>query len=37
MQLLPKVLDAATRFAVRPADTAMDALVDAFDMQPVFS
>ena len=37
MQLMPKVLDAATRFAARPADAEMGALVDELDMRPVFS
>jgi len=37
MQLLPKVLDAATRFAARPADTEMATLVDGLNMRPVFS
>jgi hypothetical protein len=37
MQLLPRVLGAPTRFAARPADTEMAALVDASDIRPVFS
>lgn len=35
MQLLPKVLDAATRFEERPSDSEMSALVDALDMQVI--
>jgi len=37
MQLLPKVFDAATRFEKRPSDMEMHALVDEFDIQPIFS
>jgi len=37
MQLLPKMLDAANRFEKRPADTEMKAIVDEFDIQPIFS
>ena len=37
VQLLPKVLDAATRFVARPADTEMDAMVAELAMKPVFS
>jgi predicted aldo/keto reductase-like oxidoreductase len=37
MQLLPRVLDAATRFAARPADAEMSAMVQAYGMEPVFS
>ncbi len=37
LQLLPKVLDAANRFEKRPSETEMRAMVDAFDIQPIFS
>jgi aryl-alcohol dehydrogenase-like predicted oxidoreductase len=37
MRLLPKMLDAADRFAQRPSDADMSALVDALDIQPIFS
>jgi predicted aldo/keto reductase-like oxidoreductase len=37
MQILPKMLDAANRFEKRPSDTEMNAIVDAFDIQPIFS
>jgi len=37
MQLLPKVLDAANRFDKRPSDIEMNAIVDEFDIQPIFS
>jgi hypothetical protein len=37
MQLLPKVLDAASHFEKRPSDTEMSAIVDEFDVQPIFS
>jgi diketogulonate reductase-like aldo/keto reductase len=36
MELLPKVLDAAKRFQKRPSDVEMRAMVDKFDMQPIF-
>jgi len=36
MQLLPKVLDAANRFEKRPSDNEINALVDEFDIQPIF-
>ncbi len=35
--LLPKLLDAATRFKARPADAEMDALVETWDMKPLFT
>lgn len=35
MQILPKMLDAATRFEKRPSDIEMDTIVDEFDMQKV--
>ncbi|MCJ7702554.1 MAG: hypothetical protein MUO62_13305 [Anaerolineales bacterium] len=37
MQLLPKILDAASRFEKKPTDTEMSALVDEFDIRPIFS
>ena len=37
MQLLPKMLDAANRFEKRPSDIEMRAIVDEFDIQPIFS
>ncbi len=36
LQILPKVLDAANRFEKRPSDEEMRAIVDEFDMQPMF-
>ena len=36
MQVLPKVLDAATRFEARPSDAEMAAEAAAFAMQPIF-
>ena len=37
MQLLPKILDAANRFEKQPSDIEMSAIVDKFDIQPIFS
>jgi predicted aldo/keto reductase-like oxidoreductase len=37
LQLLPKMLDAATRFEKRPSGTEMRAMVEQFDIQPIFS
>lgn len=37
MRLLPKVLDAANRFAKQPSDQEMEAMVDEFDIRPIFS
>ena len=37
MNLLSKMLDAASRFQKRPADKEMIAIVDEFDIQPIFS
>ena len=37
MRLLPKMLDAASRFEKRPSDTEMTAMADKFDIQPIFS
>ncbi|MGY5853346.1 MAG: aldo/keto reductase [Candidatus Thorarchaeota archaeon] len=34
-QVLPKMLDAASRFEKRPSDTEMSAIVDEFDMQSI--
>jgi len=36
IHVLPKVLDAATRFTQRPTDAAMEALVAAQEMTPLF-
>jgi len=36
MQLLPKMLDAANRFEKRPSDIEMSAIVEEFDIQPIF-
>lgn len=37
IQLLPRILDAANRFEQRPSDSEMKALVDVFNMQPIFT
>jgi predicted aldo/keto reductase-like oxidoreductase len=37
IHLLPKVLDAAARFAQRPPDAAMDAQVERLGVQPLFT
>jgi predicted aldo/keto reductase-like oxidoreductase len=37
LQLLPKVLDAATRFEKRPSDREMNAMVDEFGIRQIFS
>jgi hypothetical protein len=37
MRLLPKMLDAATRFEKRPSDAEMDVVTDEFDVQSIFS
>jgi len=37
MQILPKMLDAATRFKERPSDEEMRALVNEFDIKEIFS
>jgi hypothetical protein len=37
MNILPKMLDAASRFQKRPVDKEMMAIVDEFDIQPIFS
>jgi aryl-alcohol dehydrogenase-like predicted oxidoreductase len=37
MRLLPKMLAAAKHFEKRPADIEMNAIVDEFDIQPIFS
>jgi len=36
VDLLPKVLDAASRFAGAPSDAAMSALVDRTAAEPLF-
>jgi aryl-alcohol dehydrogenase-like predicted oxidoreductase len=35
MRLLPKILDASTRFEKQPSDTEMSKLVNEFDMKPI--
>ena len=35
MQILPKILEAATRYEKQPSDTEMSNLVDKFDMQSI--
>jgi aryl-alcohol dehydrogenase-like predicted oxidoreductase len=37
MRILPKVLEAANRFEERPLDAEMNALVDEFEIAPIFS
>ena len=37
MGLLPKILEAANHFEGRPSDAEMSALVDEFDIEPIFS
>jgi aryl-alcohol dehydrogenase-like predicted oxidoreductase len=37
MQILPKMLAAANRYEVQPSDAEMKAVVDEFDIQPIFS
>jgi diketogulonate reductase-like aldo/keto reductase len=37
MRLLPKVLDAANRFEMRPSDAEMRAIVDKFGIKQIFS
>ena len=37
MQLLPKMLDAASRFETRPSDAEMAALVEKLALQPIFT
>lgn len=37
IQLLPKMLDAASRSEKRPSESAMSAMADKFDIQPIFS
>jgi hypothetical protein len=36
IQLLPKILSAASCFEQRPSETEMEALVAAYDIQPIF-
>ena len=37
IHVLPKVLDAASRFERRPSDAEMQALVSQFEMAPLFT
>jgi len=37
MQLLPKILGAANRYEERPSNEKMKAIMDEFDIQPIFS
>ncbi len=37
MQILPKMLDAASRYETRPTDAEMNALVDQLGLRPIFS
>jgi aryl-alcohol dehydrogenase-like predicted oxidoreductase len=37
IHVLPKVLDAASRFESRPSEEAMDALVAEYEMEPLFT
>jgi hypothetical protein len=37
MQVLPMVLDAASRFEGRPSDAEMSAMVEELGIQPIFS
>jgi hypothetical protein len=37
VELLVKTLDAAERFEARPSDEEMDALVEQYDMEPLFT
>ena len=37
MQLLPKMLEAAHLYEKRPSDVEMEAIMDEFDIQPIFS
>lgn len=37
MQFYPNMLAAADRYEGRPGDQKMDALVDEFDIRPIFS
>jgi aryl-alcohol dehydrogenase-like predicted oxidoreductase len=37
MRLLPQILDAASRFEVRPSDAEMNAVIDEFEVQPILS
>jgi hypothetical protein len=36
IHVLPKVLDAASRFTTRPSDAEMQAEIDKMDMEPLF-
>jgi predicted aldo/keto reductase-like oxidoreductase len=35
MRLLPKILDAATRFEKQPSDNEMESMIDKYDMKPI--
>jgi hypothetical protein len=37
LQLLPKILEAATRYEVPPASAEMDAIQEQYKIQPIFS
>jgi hypothetical protein len=37
MRLLPKMLEAASRYETRPPDAKMDALIEKYDIRPVFT
>jgi aryl-alcohol dehydrogenase-like predicted oxidoreductase len=37
MQVLPRILDAASRFEARPSDAEMSAMVETMGIQPIFS
>lgn len=37
LNLLPKMLDAADRFKEKPSDETMKAMIDEYDIQPIFS
>lgn len=37
LNLLPKILDAADRFKKKPSDETMKAMIDEYDIRPIFS
>lgn len=37
MRLLPKMLEAASRYETRPSDAKMDALIEKYDIRPIFT
>ena len=37
MRLLPQILDAASRFEMRPSDAEMSAMMDEYEIHPIFS